>query len=271
MNDNRLKINDYRKHIGFYSCHPDNSVYSIRVITLIDHIKGDKNLIQSNRFAHREEFSNHSIALIDRIETEIVSLDQKFKEKYKILYDYYKDTACSRCNEIGIKDMVYKCRFSELSYLKADNSPHIEPSISCESLILKHYNSHIFRKVQNLPIMSFKATCYVGCDAKLPNLNEISITEKPGILTVLEDDSRKFLRKILMRSGIYPVPNYIRPDYNLTRQNVTVLVERSLKLTCPIDKLEDKSFVFWYFNHTLLSSLKLRIMTDSKFALIELI
>lgn len=159
----------------------DNPTYNIRIQTLVDYIPKDKFLRAPFKFAHQEQFTNFSLGLIQRIEEEIRNkLIEDFNEKYKLVYVYYKDTACSTCNQLGVKDMVFKCKFAELSFYKSDNTQHTEPSVSCDSNLVKKYNHKLYNLIKNLEIASFKFTCNVSCDSKLPNLTEISVTEKPG-------------------------------------------------------------------------------------------
>ena len=280
IDENRLKITNYQRNIGFYSCQPDEPRSEIVVQILVDHL--DLRTIGARqreqhflKFEHKDQFVAESARLMIESELEIARSFANFKDKYRLLYAYHKDTACSKCNrpdqddQIGIKFMIFKCTLIELSYLKFNDSLHVEPSVSCGSLLVRRYEPKIYERLRRLPDMGFKHPCKVACDQQLPNLTQISVTEKPSVLSVFETESRGLLNALLERAGFYPVPYHITPAFNLTTINVSALQDRELKLACPVDAtVETKSSsIFWYHNHTLISPLKLRIITDSEFFL----
>ena len=272
--DGRVLIKNYNKNTGFYSCHPDNAIYKIRVKILIDYIDKSKDqlLSDTNKFLHRELFQNESAREIKLTEEKIQAYSQNFLNIYKLIYSYYKDTKCSKCNQVGefdqvgIKKMIFKCTLTELSYIEPDQIVHVEPSVSCNSVLVKNFNNEISKEIRHLTPKSFQFPCNVSCDSRLPNLTEFSVTDRPSIVSEFEAEQKKYMIQILDIIGDKPVPDSIQPDLNLNKLNLSVLVEREFKLKCPIDKqIEDSNYlIFWYLNHTLISPLKLRLQTDSK-------
>ena len=278
IDENRLKITNYQRNIGFYSCQPDEPRSEIRVQILVDHL--DLRTLAARqreqhflKFDHQDQFVAESARLMAEAELEIAQSFAKFPAKFRLLYAYHKDTACSKCNrpdqddQIGIKFMIFKCTFLELSYLKFNDSLHVEPSVSCNSQLVRRYEPKIYDRVRRLPSMGFKHPCKVSCDQQLPNLTQISVTEKPSVLSLFETESRGLLIALLERAGFFPVPYDIRPAFNLTTINVSALQDRELKLVCPVDAAMEtrSSLIYWYHNHKLISPLKLRIITDSEF------
>lgn len=273
IGNNQLKILKYKNDKGFYSCHPDHSEYP-RITTLIDSIESDKNRSNYEKFEHEEQFKNHSLITIKQIEEEIQKTNQNFGLKYKLYYEYHMKSVCSKCNrpgqydQIGTQYLIFKCRFSEIGYLKLNDSKLYQPSVSCNSVLVEKYKKSIFKKLKKIKNYGFKVACNETCNSHLPNLTEISITQKPSVISIFEDESRNFLEDIVLRMTMNLVPNSIKPEQNLTVKKVTYLEEREFKLSCPIDKLieTDLSSIFWYYNYSLISSLKLRVETNSKFS-----